>query len=262
MNTVIVGGGVMGEAILGAALESGVFAATDVTVVEKLDMRRAQLQTSYGVTVTSEFAAMAEADLVVLCVKPQEMKTVSGALPPESLLLSIMAGVTIASLEAEFRHSRIVRAMPNTPAAVRAGISGWTATAGVSAEQRAFAQSLLSAFGRELYFDDEKKLDMVTAVSGSGPAYVFLFIEALVEGAVAAGLQRAAAEELVLQTVYGSALYARESGRSPAELRAMVTSPAGTTAAGLLELERGAFRASLIECVRAAHERAIELGKA
>jgi len=262
MKTVIVGGGVMGEAMLNAALQAGTLAAADVTVVEKVEARRAQIQAGYGVRVAKTFEAMSEADLVVLCVKPQEMRSVQGALRSDALLLSIMAGVTIASLEAEFRHERIVRAMPNTPAAVRAGMSAWTATAAVSAEQREFARELLTSFGRELYVDDEKKLDMVTAVSGSGPAYVFMFMEALIEGAVAVGLPRAAAEELVLQTVYGSALYAQQSERSAAELRAMVTSPAGTTAAGLLELEKGAFRATVIECVRAAHQRATELGKA
>jgi pyrroline-5-carboxylate reductase len=140
-------------------------------------------------------------------------------------------------------------------------MSAWTATASVSEEQREYTRALLSAIGRELYVDDEKKLDMVTAVSGSGPAYVFMFIEALIDGAVAVGLPRPTAEELALQTVYGSALYAQESPRSAADLRAMVTSPAGTTAAGLIELEKGAFRASLIECVRAAYQRAVELGK-
>ena len=261
MKVAIVGGGVMGEAILASALEQGVFAAEDVTVVEKIEARRNVLYAKYGVVVTEAFDAMAAAGLVVLSVKPQEVHSVAGRLRPDALLLSIMAGVTMAALTDEFKHDRIVRVMPNTPAAVRAGISGWTATPAVSAEQRDFARELLSAIGRELYFDDEKKLDIVTAVSGSGPAYVFLFMEALTEGAVAAGLPRAAAEELVAETVYGSALYARESGRTPADLRAAVTSPAGTTAAGLLELEKGAFRATLIECVRAAHARAQELGK-
>ncbi len=261
MKVAIVGGGVMGEAILSSALEQGVFVAEDVTVVEKLESRRNVLYANFGVQVTESFAAMADAGLVVLSVKPQEVHSVAGQLRPDALLLSIMAGVTIAALGEEFRHDRIVRVMPNTPAAVKAGISGWTATASVSDEQRDYTRALLSAIGREIYFDDEKKLDMVTAVSGSGPAYVFLFMEALIEGAVAVGLPRGAAEELVSQTVYGAALYARESGRTPADLRAAVTSPAGTTAAGLLELEKGAFRASIIECVRAAHARAVELGK-
>jgi pyrroline-5-carboxylate reductase len=251
----------MGEAILGAALERGAFQRDEVTVIEKVEARRNLLYTDYGVQVSDDLTAMSDAGLVILSVKPQEMHSVAGTLRADALLLSIMAGVTIASLKSEFAHDRIVRVMPNTPAAMKEGMSGWTATPAVTPEQRDYAQSLLAAIGREIYFEDENKLDMVTAVSGSGPAYVFMFIEALTEGAVAVGLPRAAAEELVIQTLFGSALYARESGRSPADLRAMVTSPAGTTAAGLLELEKGAFRASVIECVRAAHERAMQLGK-
>jgi pyrroline-5-carboxylate reductase len=252
----------MGEAILGSALETGALAAEDVTVIEKVAARREVLAAKYRVRVEPGFDSMTEAGAVIVSVKPQEMKSVAGKLDPNSLLISIMAGVTIAALSQEFQHDRVVRVMPNTPAAVQAGMSAWTATEAVSAEQREFTRTLLAAIGRELYVDEEKKLDMVTAVSGSGPAYVFMFIEALVDGAVAVGLPRAAAEELVLQTLYGSAVYAQQSERSAAELRAMVTSPAGTTAAGLLELEKGAFRATVIECVRAAHQRAMELGKA
>ena len=261
MKVCIVGGGVMGEAILGAALDRGVFRATDVTVVEKLSERRGYLAGVYGVAVRDTYEPMAAADVVLLSVKPQEMKTVAGRMKPSALLISIMAGAMTASIQDAFGHRSVVRVMPNTPAAVKAGMSAWTATPEVTSEQKAFTQRLLAAIGREVYFDDEKKLDMATAVSGSGPAYVFMFIEALVEGAVTAGLPRAAAEEMVIQTVLGAAQYAQKSEKSAAELRAMVTSPAGTTAAGLLELEKAAFRAALIECVRAAHQRAIELGK-
>ena len=261
MKVTIIGGGVMGEAILGAAIERGVFDPADVTVCELLEHRRAQLLTEYGVSVaTAAGPSMEDADLVVLSVKPQDLHSVEGAIPPSALLLSIMAGVRIATIEAEFRHSRIVRVMPNTPAAAKAGMSVWTATASVGDEQRELARGLLGAIGREIYVEDELKLDMATAVSGSGPGYIFLMIEAMIEGAVTIGLSRKQAEEMVLQTVYGSAVYAQESGRDPAQLRGMVTSPAGTTAAGLLELERGAVRASIIECIRAAHRRAGELG--
>ena len=261
MNVTIIGGGVMGEAILAAAIDRGVFAPADVTVCELLEHRRAQLHSEYGVCVTTEGGPSTEnADLVVLSVKPQDLYSIQGAIPPTALLLSIMAGVRISTIEAEFRHTRIVRVMPNTPVAAKAGMSVWTATASVTPDQRELARGLLGAIGRELYVDDEKKLDMATAVSGSGPGYIFLIIEAMIEGGVSIGLTRAQAEEMVLQTVYGSAIYARESGRNAADLRAMVTSPAGTTAAGLLELERGAVRASFIECIRAAHRRAVELG--
>ncbi|MCZ2110350.1 MAG: pyrroline-5-carboxylate reductase [Dehalococcoidia bacterium] len=261
MKVTIIGGGVMGEAILSAAIERGVFEPGQVTVCELLEHRRAQLQAEYGVSVTAGSPdSMASADLVILSVKPQDVHSVQGTIPPDSLLLSIMAGVRIAALENEFRHGRIVRVMPNTPVAAKAGMSVWTATPGVSVEQRELVRGLLGVIGREIFVDDEKKLDMATAVSGSGPGYVFLFIEAMIEGAVSIGLSRAQAEEMVVQTVLGSAIYARESGRNAADLRAMVTSPAGTTAAGLLELEKGAVRASIIECIRASHRRAAELG--
>lgn len=261
MKVGIIGGGVMGEAILAAALERGVFQAPLVCVCEVVEARRAQLHSVYGVAVSGDPGeTMADADLVILSVKPQDIKSVRGALKPDALLLSIMAGVRIEAIAREFNHDRIVRVMPNTPVAAKAGMSVWTASGVVSAEQRDLARNLLASIGQEIFVDDEKKLDMATAVSGSGPAYVFLFIEAMVEGAVAVGLTRAQAEEMVLQTVYGAAVYARAAGRPAAELRAMVTSPAGTTAAALHELEKSAFRAAVGEAIRAAHRRAIELG--
>jgi pyrroline-5-carboxylate reductase len=250
----------MGEALLAGALDRGVFDPAEVTVIEKVDARRTQLRAAYGVEATADFGPMAEAGLVLLAVKPQDLVTVKGRVRPGALLLSIMAGVRIATIQEAFDHPFVVRAMPNTPAAIRAGMTAWTAAPGVTIDQRSIARRLLAAVGREIYVEDERKVDMATAVSGSGPAYVYLFIEALVEGAVSVGLPRAQAEEMVVQTVVGAAQYAQESGKSAAELRAMVTSPAGTTTAGVLELEKGALRASVIGAVRAAFARAVELG--
>ena len=261
MQVAIVGGGVMGEAMLAAALERGIFVAADVTIAEILEPRREELRAAYGVSVVpTPGEATGTADLVVLSVKPQDAKSARGSLKPGALLLSVMAGVRLATLTADFAHPKVVRVMPNTPVAAKAGMSVWTATAEVTAEQRRTTQSLLESFGREIYVEDEKKIDMATALSGSGPAYVFLVIEAMVEGGVAVGLPRAQAQEMAIQTVLGSALYAQESGRDPAVLRGQVTSPAGTTAAGLLELEKGAMRATIIKAIRAAHRRAVELG--
>lgn len=261
MKVAIIGGGVMGEAILSATLDAGLVRAADVTVCEVVEARRAILASVYGVAVTADASAcLADADLAILSIKPQDLHSVRGTLAPDSLLISIMAGVRIATLQKELGHDRVVRVMPNTPVSVKAGMSVWTATSAVTAAQRAFARGLLSAIGREIYVDDEKKIDMATAVSGSGPGYVFLFIEAMIDGAVSIGLTGLQATEMVLQTVYGSALYAQESGKPAAELRGMVTSPAGTTAAGLFELEKGSVRAAIIESIRAAHQRAIELG--
>lgn len=251
----------MGEAILSRALAVGVLDAGAVTVAEVVPERAERLTATYGVrTTASAQEALAGANLVLLAVKPQDLGSVSGTVAPDAVIVSIMAGVRIESIANAFTHERIVRVMPNTPAAIGEGMSAWTATAAVDAAQRETVRSILAAVGRELYVDDEKKIDMATALSGSGPAYVFLFIEALIEGGVAAGLTRAQASELAIQTVSGAARYAAESGQSPADLRAAVTSPAGTTAAGLLALEEAAFRAAVINAVRSAHVRAIELG--
>jgi len=247
--------------MLSATLEAGILKAADVTVCDVVEARRAVLADAYRVAVTADASAcLAAADLAVLSIKPQDLHTVRGTLPAASLLVSIMAGVRIATLQRELGHDRIVRAMPNTPVAVKAGMTVWTATSGVTGAQRELAAGLFAAIGREIYVDDEKKLDMATAVSGSGPGYVLLFIEAMIDGGVSIGLTRQQATEMVLQTVYGSALYAQESGKPAAELRGMVTSPAGTTAAGLFELEKGSVRAAIIESIKAAHQRAIELG--
>ena len=263
MTVAIVGGGVMGEAILAGAIDRGVLAASDITVVELVAERREELAGRYGVATTAEAGdALASASLVLLAVKPQEFRTLSARLADDALLLSIMAGVRIETLAEHFGHDRIVRVMPNTPAAINAGMSVWTATTSVDEEQRETVRGLLGAIGRELAVDDESKLDMATALSGSGPAYVFLFIEALIDAGVAIGLTAEEAEAMTLQTLAGSAAYAQVSDFPPAVLRERVTSKGGTTAAGLRELERGEFRALVESCVRAACERSRELGAA
>lgn len=263
MTVAIVGGGVMGEAILGGAIDRGVLSPSDVTVVELLAERREALAERYGIAATAEAGdVLAEASLVLLAVKPQEFRNLSGRLADDALLLSIMAGVRIETLAAHFAHDRVVRVMPNTPAAINAGMSVWTATASVDEAQRETVRGLLGAIGRELFVGDEGKLDMATALSGSGPAYVFLFIEALIEAGVAVGLTVEEAEAMTLQTLAGAATYAQISEYPPGVLRERVTSKGGTTAAGLRELDRGGFRALIEACVRAAFERSRELGAA
>ncbi len=263
MTVAIVGGGVMGEAILGGGIDRGVLAAEEVTVVELLAERRAVLTERYGVATTAEAGdVLGDASLVLLAVKPQEFRNLTARLRGDALLLSIMAGVRIETLAAHFGHDRIVRVMPNTPAAINQGMSVWTATGSVDEAQRETVRGLLRAIGRELAVDDEGKLDMATALSGSGPAYVFLFIEALIDAGVAIGLTAEEAEAMTMQTLAGAAAYAQVSEFSPAELRERVTSKGGTTAAGLQELDRGEFRELLAACVRAACERSRELGAA
>lgn len=253
----------MGEAILAGALDRGVFVASDVTVVELIAERREDLAARYGVaTAAAAGDALTAADLVLLAVKPQEFHSLSGRLASDALLMSIMAGVRIASLAEHFGHDRIVRVMPNTPAAVNAGMSVWAATESVDEGQRETVRALLGAVGQELFVNDEGKLDMATALSGSGPAYVFLFIEALIDAGMAIGLTAEEAEAMTMQTLAGSAAYAQVSDFPPATLRERVTSKGGTTAAGLAELDRGDFRALIEACVRAACERSRELGAA
>ena len=263
MTVAIVGGGVMGEAILAGALDRGVVAASDVTVVELIAERREELAARYGVATAAVAGdALTTADLVLLAVKPQEFRSLSGRLASDALLMSIMAGVRVAGLAEHFGHDRIVRVMPNTPAAINAGMSVWTATESVDERQRETVRGLLGAIGQELFVSDEGKLDMATALSGSGPAYVFLFIEALIDAGVAIGLTAEEAEAMTMQTLAGSAAYAQVSDFPPATLRERVTSKGGTTAAGLAELDRGDFRALIEACVRAACERSRELGAA
>lgn len=259
-----IGGGVMGEAMLSAALDAGIFDAGSVSVCEIIEAKREALVGKYRIHATGSVAeALEGANVVILAVKPQEVRKVGiGSLPTGSLLISILAGTTVTTLKDAFSHDAVIRVMPNTPVASREGMSAWYATSAVSPEQLVFTRGLLSSFGRQVQVDDEKKIDMATALSGSGPAYVYLVLEAMIEGGVSIGLTRAQAEELSLQTILGSAKYALDTGRQAADLRAAVTSPAGTTAAGLLAMERGALRATIIDGIRAAHQRAIELGQA
>jgi len=199
-------------------------------------------------------------------VKPQDFPTAArdlrGVLAAGQTVVSIMAGVSLAALHDGLGHQAIIRAMPNTPAQIGEGMTVWTATEAVSASARENAHGILGAMGQELYVTEEKYVDMATAVSGSGPAFVFLVMEAMIDAAVHIGLRREMATEIVLQTVMGSARYAQASGRHPADLRNQVTSPGGTTAEGLLALEEAGVRAAFAQAIIAAYERARELGGA
>ena len=266
MKIALIGGGNMGEAMLAAMLSKKLAMPPDITVSDISVSRRSYLEQKYGVTATKDNRlALDKGNIVVLAIKPQNLAeviaSISGHLKSAQLALSIVAGARIATLCQGLRHDRVVRAMPNTPAQVGSGITVWTATAAVSEAQKKWAGSILGATGKEIYFDDEKYLDMATAVSGSGPAYFFLFVESLVESAVRIGLPRDIAEELVLQTMLGSAQLIQKSGKPPAELRRMVTSPGGTTAEAMLHFEKGGFSDLVRQAVRAAYEKAKKLGK-
>ena len=265
MRLAFIGGGMMGEAIIAGAIANDVTDAGNITVAEIVGSRRKALTSKYGVKATADVAeAAAAGDLVVLAVKPQEFANaaapLNGALRADQTVMSIMAGVRIETIAEVTGHTAIVRTMPNTPATIGEGMTVWTATAAVAAPARDSVRRLLSVLGEETAVDDEKYIDMATAVSGSGPAYVFLVIEALVDAAVEIGLEREMATRLVLQTVKGSARYAEKSGAAPAALREQVTSRGGTTEAALRELEDAGVRAAFARAVGAAYARAKELG--
>jgi len=265
MRVGFIGGGYMGEAMIGALLKQGVAKPQDITVSDVAEVRREALKSQYGVRVSEDNASAASgADLVVFAVKPQEFSNVAsglrGKLDAKQTVLTIMAGVPLERVSRELEHQAVARAMPNTAALIGQAMTVWMASPAVSGEGRQAAVRLLGAMGRELEVHDEKYLDMATAVSGSGPGFVFLFLEALIDAAVAVGLEREVAEEMCVQTLLGSAVLARETGKQPAELRAMVTSKGGTTAAGLEVLDDADLRGSITQAVRAAYERAKELG--
>ena len=265
MRVAFIGSGNMGEAMIAAMVSGGMTSPDAVRACDIDETRRTAIEGRYGVRCTADAAAASDGcDVVVLSIKPQVLpdvlKELKGALKPEQLVVSIVAGARLDTIVKGLGHDRVVRVMPNTPAQVGQGMSVWTATSAVSAEQKDQARALLTAMGREIYFADEKFIDMATAISGSGPAYVFLVMEALTDAAVHIGLPRDAAMELVTQTVLGSAHLALESGKHPAELKNAVTSPGGTTAEGLLCLEEGGVRAIIAQAVIAAHDKATALG--
>ncbi len=265
MKLAFIGGGVMGEAIIASLLAQGIARPEEVAVCDIIAARREHLRATYGVSASENVAeAAAGAGIAVLAVKPQEFaaaaKELSGRLKQGQIVMSIMAGVTIATVRDALGHEAVVRAIPNTPAQIGAGMTVWTATEAVPEAAREQVRTLLAVLGQELYVADEKYVDMATAVSSSGPAYVFLVIEALIDAAVHIGLRREMAEAMVIQTVLGSARYAQATGKHPAELRNQVTSPGGTTTEGLRALEKAGLRAAFIECVQAAYEKAKRLG--
>jgi pyrroline-5-carboxylate reductase len=260
MRLVLMGGGRMGEALLAGLFDAKWATPADVLVVEPVASRRHELAHRYGGLVVA--TEPQPADGAVVAVKPNDVPAACAALsdvkPPR--VLSIAAGVTTASIEASLPPATsVVRAMPNTPALVRAGAAAIAAGANAGTDDLAWAEEILGAVGTTVRVD-EKLLDAVTGLSGSGPAYLFLVTEALIEGGVAAGLPRPVSETLAIQTLVGAATLLAESGDTAEQLRAAVTSPGGTTAAGLRALERAATRSAFIEAVLAATHRSRELG--
>jgi pyrroline-5-carboxylate reductase len=267
MKIAFIGGGNMGEAIIASLLGKKLCTPGDISVSELIETRRDYLKQKYAVTVTANSQeAVAGKDVIVIAVKPQNISdalaALKGVLKPGQLVLSIAAGITIKTIKDGLAHDKIIRSMPNTPAQIGLGITGWTATKETTEEQKARARIILGAMGKEIYFNDEKALDMVTAVSGSGPAYFYLFAELLIEAAVNIGLDIKDAEILVKQTMLGAAHLVNASEKPVAELRRNVTSKGGTTEQAVKVFEESRLAEIVDKAVKAACRRAGELGKA
>ncbi|MHA7115730.1 pyrroline-5-carboxylate reductase [Pseudomonas promysalinigenes] len=260
-----IGAGNMAASLIGGLRAQGLDAA-QIRASDPGADTRTRIQAEHGIEAFEDNAQAVEgADVIVLAVKPQVMKDVCAALKPNlkagQLIVSIAAGITCASLQAWLGDVALVRCMPNTPALLRQGVSGLYATAQVSAEQRQQAEQLLSAVGAALWLEQEQQLDAVTAVSGSGPAYFFLLIEAMTAAGEKLGLPREIASELTLQTALGAAHMAVASDVDAAELRRRVTSPAGTTEAAIKSFQGNGFEAIVEQALQAASKRSAELAE-
>jgi pyrroline-5-carboxylate reductase len=269
-----IGCGVMGEAIIAGLLDNNLVKPERIVGSHPRQERREELKTKYGIravekndeaVVASRTGGAKTSSIVVLTVKPQRLglilKELKDAIQPDQLVISIVAGARIETLANDLKHGAIVRAMPNTPAQIGEGMTVWMATPEVTETQREQMQAIFGALGRELHVEQERMIDMATALSATGPTYTFLVMEALTDAGVHLGFSRHVAQELVVQTMLGSVLFARASHKHPAELRNMVTSPGGTSAEAIYQMEKGSLRTVLSKAVWAAFQRAEALGK-
>jgi len=260
-----IGPGVMAEAMIAGLIRQELAKPENILASGPRENRGGKLHEKYGIRTTTDNAeAASDADVVVLSVKPQrltEVLTGINRIRPDALVLSIVAGATIQKISQTLKHKAVVRSMPNTPGQIGEGITVWTASKDTSEEQQGMARQILGALGDEVFVEDEYYMDMATALSGSGPAYVFLFTEALIDAGVHMGFPRRIAEQLVLKTIRGSVDYYYHAERHPATLRNQVTSPGGTSAEALYYLEKAGFRTAISRAVWAAYQRSLELGK-
>lgn len=260
-----IGTGAMGTAMIAGMLAQNIISADRIIAADPHAEKGRLLAQEMGVRFTTDnLEAARSADILLLAVKPQVMGRVltqlRGRIDGVQLILSIVASTTMKTIVTEVLNSRVVRSMPNTPAQISQGMTVWCATSEVEPKQLEQAAALLGALGEQLHVEDERLLDMATALSGSGPAYVFLFMEAMIDAGVRMGFTHRDATKLVMQTVKGSAAYIEHSGLHPTILRNQVTSPGGTTAAALYQFERLQFRTAVAEGIWAAYQRAVELG--
>ncbi len=266
LTLAFIGSGTMAEAMIQALLRAGEVTPEQIIASGPRPERGEQLRDRHGVRVAADNVATAsEADIVILSVKPQVLPPVladlRGHIQPEALVLSIVAGMPMAVIRAGLDHAAVVRTMPNTPAQIGEGMTVWTAASAVTEPQRAQARAILRTMGPEMHVTHEDALNMATAVSGTGPTYVFLLMEALVDAAVHLGFSRRQARLLVIQTVLGSARFAQESDLHLAQLRNQVTSPGGTSAEAIYQLEKGGLRTILSKAIWAAYRKSRLLGE-
>ncbi|MEO8647670.1 MAG: pyrroline-5-carboxylate reductase [Acidobacteriota bacterium] len=270
LDLAFVGCGVMAESMIAGLLRERIVRPENIVASHPRENRRRELSEKYAIkTFESNAEAVGktvgkENSAIVICVKPQRLQRVTndltGLVPEGSLALSIVAGATIEHLSAALGTKKVVRAMPNTPSQIGAGITAWTCTDMVSEAERLHIRDLLSALGKELYVETENMIDMATSLSATGPTYIFMVMEALTDAGVHLGFSREMAKELVQETMLGSVKFAIESNKHPAELRNMVTSPGGTSAEAIYQMEKGTLRTVLSKAVYAAYKRAVSLG--
>ena len=266
-----VGCGVMAESMIAGLLRQDLVEAARISGSHPRQARRRELEDRYGVRMFESNAAAAAAvrdqpgSVIIITVKPQRMSRVlqdlKGSVANEGLVVSIVAGATIERISNELGTKHVVRAMPNTPSQIGAGITAWTSKEEVTEDERARVRHLLTALGKELYVETENMIDMATSLSATGPTYIFMVMEALTDAGVHLGFSRDLAKELVQETMLGSIKFAMESHKHPAELRNMVTSPGGTSAEAIYQMEKGTLRTVLSKAVYAAYRRAVELGR-
>jgi pyrroline-5-carboxylate reductase len=269
-----IGCGVMAEAIIAGLLRKKLVGPEQIVGSHPRVARREEMHVKYGIEMfeQNKEAAMDvypsednNSSMIVLAVKPQRLRRVleelKGSVHQDQLVVSIVAGARMQTIADELLHASVVRTMPNTPAQIGEGVTAWTASADVNEKQQSQVRAMLEALGKAVRVEDERQIDMATALSATGPTYIFLVMEALVDAGVHMGFSRHVAEELVHQTMLGAVLFARESHKHPAELRNMVTSPGGTSAEAIYQMEKGSLRTVLSKAVWAAYQRAEALGQ-
>jgi pyrroline-5-carboxylate reductase len=269
-----IGCGVMAEAIIAGLLRQQLVGPEQIVGSHPRQIRREELHVKYGIEMFEDnreaalAVSPAEPDagsLLIVAVKPQRLRRVlqelKGSTQQDQLVVSVVAGATIQSIADELLHAAVVRTMPNTPAQIGEGVTAWTPSAAVNEKQEQQVRAMLDALGKAVRVENERQIDMATALSATGPTYIFLVMEALIDAGVHMGFSRHVAQELVQQMMLGSILFARESHKHPAELRNMVTSPGGTSAEAIYQMEKGTLRTVLSKAVWAAYQRAEALGE-